>query len=289
MIHVYAFFVFLVTTCIGSFLNVVIYRLPNGMSVAKPPSHCPKCDHMLKWYDNIPIISYITLGGKCRYCGCKITPRYLIVELLTGIISTLIFYRFGISFTSLYGIILFLVLIPISFIDIEHLIIFDRFIIILLVLGVSGIFFNDLNYGNGTLSIGWLDKLIGAGSIIVFGLIIILLEKLFKKYMMGGGDLKLMFAAGLILGWQLLALSVGIASILACIVEIAAKLIKQKKAIPEKAEEQEEKILSDEEAEIAEFKEQGLFPFGPYLAIGFMIAYVFGLNLLEGWFSLLAL
>ena len=68
--------------CVGSFLNVVIYRVPNGMSIAMPPSHCPKCGYKLKWYDNIPVLSYIILGGKCRSCKEPISPRYTIVELL---------------------------------------------------------------------------------------------------------------------------------------------------------------------------------------------------------------
>ena len=155
MMIVYAVFVFLITTAIGSFLNVLIYRLPLKISLVKPSSHCPNCKCKIKWYDNIPIISYIILRGKCRNCKEKISIRYLIVELLTGVISTLIFLRFGISLMSLFGILLFLLLIPLSFIDVEHLIIPDSIIIGLLVLGVVGIFFNNINYFFITFTWRW--------------------------------------------------------------------------------------------------------------------------------------
>lgn len=278
MFIIYSIFVFILTTCIGSFLNVVIYRLPLHMNLAKPASHCPNCNHEIKWYDNIPIISYIVLRGKCRYCKVRITPRYLIVELLTGIISTLIFIRFGISFNSLFGIILFLVLIPIAFIDIEHMEIPDIFIIILLVVGIIGIFFDDLNYGDGTFKVDWLSKLIGAGGVIVFAFIIILLERLFQKDLMGGGDLKLLFVSSLFLGWQLLILMIGIASILSCIVEITKEeiaIIKFKKLHKEDGLKYE--------------RGHRLFPFGPYLSISILICFVFGVNIIEWWLSFLSI
>ena len=80
--------------CVGSFLNVVIYRLPNGMNLAKPDSHCTTCDYMLKWYDNIPVLSYIILGGKCRKCKQKISPRYMLVELLNALLWLLAAHLF---------------------------------------------------------------------------------------------------------------------------------------------------------------------------------------------------
>lgn len=265
---VYGVFIFILCTCIGSFLNVVIYRLPNKMSLAKPASHCPKCNTPIKWYDNVPIFSYIILGGKCRHCKEPISPRYLIVELTTGIISTLIYVRFGLTLYTLFGIIIFLTLIPIAFIDIEHFIIPDSCIIILLLTGILGIFFNDLNYGDGTFSVGYKSKLISLAIIVGFWFIIFLLEKLFKRDLMGGGDLKLLGVAGLILGFEQLLLVLGLASILACIFELIIKAVKKK-----------------EEGE----EESNLFAFGPYLAFSILIIYLFGINIIEWWMSLLTI
>ena len=151
---------------VGSFLNVVIYRLPKEMSLARPASHCPKCDYTLRWYDNIPVLSYIMLGGKCRKCKTKISPRYITVELLNAVlwaVSVLLFFELtpnGIVLT-LIGWVLSSVLISVTFIDIDEMIIFDRFNIIVAVLGVIAIFFD---------SYAWYDHLIGAGAAgLVFG------------------------------------------------------------------------------------------------------------------------
>ena len=266
---VYGVFIFILCTCIGSFLNVVIYRLPNKMSLAKPASHCPNCNSPIKWYDNIPIISYIILGGKCRYCKERISPRYLIVELTAGIISALIFVRFGLTLYTLFGIIIYLTLIPITFIDIEHYIIPDSCIIILLVTGIFGIFFNDLNYGIGLFSVDYKSKLISLAIVIVFWLIIFLLEKLLKKDLMGGGDLKLLGVAGLILGYEQLLLVLGLASILACIAELILKAFKNK---PDESKDN-----------------SNLFAFGPYLSFSILIIYLFGINIIEWWMSLLTI
>ena len=278
MMIIYGIFVFLLTTAIGSFLNVVIYRLPLKMNLAKPASHCPKCNNPIKWYDNIPIISYIALRGKCRYCKEKISPRYLIVEALTGVFSTLIFIRFGVSFNALFGIILFLTLIPIAFIDFEHLLIPDSCIIILLVLGILGLFFNNLSYGEGVININYVSKLISLGIVLVFSFIVILLERLLKRDLMGGGDLKLLGVVGLLLGWQLLLMVIALSSILACIVEIARERI-HKQNIKRK-EEKEDTVIIEEET--------NLFAFGPYIAISAIVIYCFGINIIEWWLGLLA-
>ncbi|MBO4666651.1 MAG: prepilin peptidase [Bacilli bacterium] len=282
MFVLYAVFVFMITTAIGSFLNVVIYRLPLGMNLAMPASHCPKCNEPIKWYDNIPIISYIVLKGKCRKCHEKISPRYLIIELMTGIISTLIFIRFGLTLLSLFGILLFLILIPIAFIDIESMIIPDILVILLLVLGIFGIFFNDLDYGNGLIVIGYKSKLISLAIVAGFTIIIILLEKLFKMDLMGGGDLKLMFCAGLMLGWELLLLVLCISSVLACMCEITKQEIN-------KSRNKKEEVTEEDKKEEKIKNSLRLFPFGPYLAISIVIAYTFGITIIEWWIDLISL
>ena len=278
MMIIYTILVFLLTTAIGSFLNVVIYRLPEKMSLVSPGSHCPKCNTPIKWYDNIPILSYIILKGKCRYCKERISPRYLIVELLTGVSSTLIFLRFGVTFNALFGIIFFLTLIPIAFIDFEHLVIPDSCIIILFVLGVVGLFFNDLSYGEGLINIDYISKLISLGFVVGFSVIIILLERLFKRDLMGGGDLKLLAVVGLILGWQLLLIVIASASVLSCLVEISRERAHKNKI--KKQEEKDDTVIIEEEG-------PHLFAFGPYLALCSIIVYCFGINLIEWWLGLL--
>ena len=140
--------------CVGSFLNVVIYRLPKNMSLAKPKSHCTNCDYQLKWYDNIPVISYIILGGKCRKCKTRISPRYIIVEILNAvlwfvalmlntnvIISTMQtnYLMLAVSFVALST------LICVAFCDFENMEIPDEFQIILLVCGIVSMLFGDVN------------------------------------------------------------------------------------------------------------------------------------------------
>lgn len=183
--------------CIGSFLNVVIYRVPLGMSVVYPPSHCPKCDYKLKWYDNIPVLSYCLLGGKCRGCGEHISFRYTVVELanmLLWLASVFLFFSF-----DAYGIIktvcvmvLSSVLICVFFIDLEHKIIPDRFSVILAVLGVI------LTVSDALLTDGrWTDHLIGFAVGGGFFLLIYYLALwIYKREGLGFGDVKLMAAAG---------------------------------------------------------------------------------------------
>jgi len=279
MLIVYSVFVFLLTTCIGSFLNVVIYRLPNKMSLAFPASHCPTCNHKLAWYDNIPLFSYLFLRGRCRYCNCSISPRYFIVELCTGVFSTLIFIKFGLTWMSLFGILLLLVLVPISFIDIEHHIIPDRFQLILLAIGIASIFLNDINYGAGIINVTYKSKLFAFGLAIAFGLVMLLLQIVLKKELIGGGDLKLLIVVSFSLGWELLVFALGVASIIASIVEIIAIGVKKKKIA---------KLSEKEElSEVEEDEINGLFPFGPYLSIGIMISYVFGITILEWWLNMI--
>ena len=119
----------LIGLCVGSFLNVVIYRVPNEMSLSKPRSHCPKCDCVLHWYDNIPILSYIMLGGKCRNCKESISIRYTLVEILNmllWILSVYLFYEVSIVY-CIISMICCSLLICVFFIDLEHMLIFNRF------------------------------------------------------------------------------------------------------------------------------------------------------------------
>lgn len=130
--------------CVGSFLNVVIYRVPQHMSLAKPRSHCTRCGNTLRWYDNIPVLSYLLLGGKCRKCKSHISLRYTIVELanmLLWLACAALFEGTSIPLACIYMAVCS-VFVCVFFIDLEHQLIFDRFQIILLVLAVASIFFD---------------------------------------------------------------------------------------------------------------------------------------------------
>ena len=243
--------------CIGSFLNVVIYRLPLGMSLAKPDSHCTKCNYFLKWYDNIPVLSYIMLGGKCRKCKSPISPRYMLVEIFTCLCflaCALLFWKNN----PVYAVISALVccsLICIFFIDLEHLYIPDRFHVIIAALGVIAIFFDDFTL--------WYDHLIGLGVgggvfLIIYCAAVLIL----KKEGLGFGDVKFAFAVGLFLGWQKFLFSILLASIVACLVLIPVKHLKK-----------------DENG-----KE---YPFGPFLSLGAFVALLFGANIITWYISLL--
>ncbi len=244
--------------CVGSFLNVVIYRLPNKMSLAKPNSHCPTCKYALRWYDNIPVLSYVMLGGKCRSCKTHISFRYTAVELANTVLwllCTFLFWEKSIPLACIYMVV-FSVFLCVFFIDLEHQIIFDRFQIILLVLGVASIFF-DKDYG-------WLSHIIGGVSgFAVFYLISWGFEKLCGKEGLGGGDVKLAGVVGLLLGWERLLLGLLIATIPAAVIMLI--LSKGKRG------------------------ESRQFPFAPFLVVGFGASMLFGIQIIGWYLSLLGL
>ena len=244
--------------CVGSFLNVVIYRLPHNMSLAKPGSHCPSCKYELHWYDNIPVLSYLMLGGKCRKCKTHISFRYTAVELantLLWLLCVFLFWEKSIPLACIYIIVLS-VFICVFFIDLEHQIIFDRFQIILLVLGVASIFFDK--------DFGWLSHVIGGVvGFAVFYLISWGFEKLCGKEGLGGGDVKLAGVVGLLLGWERLLLGLLIATIPAAVIMLI--LSKGKKG------------------------ENRQFPFAPFLVVGFGASMLFGTQIIGWYLALLGL
>ncbi len=243
--------------CVGSFLNVVIYRVPEGMSVAFPSSHCPKCGYNLRWYDNIPILSYLILGGKCRKCREHISIRYTLVEIanmLLWLLSAILFWKESIVYACV-AMIASSVLICIFFIDLEHMLIFNRFTLTIVALGLVAMFFDSYT----TI----LDHVIGgaSGALVFvglyFGSILVL-----KKEGFGWGDVKLVAAAGLLLGWQKLVLSMLIASVSACIVLLLVKLINK-----------------DENG-----KE---YPFAPFIVAGIMTSLLVGEPIITWYMNLI--
>lgn len=246
--------------CVGSFLNVVIYRVPNGMSVATPASHCPSCGYVLKWYDNVPVLSYIFLGGKCRSCRARISPQYAAVELanmLLWLLSVAVFWEKSIVLAVLAALASSL-MICVFFIDLAHQLIFDRFVIMMGLIGIAATVF-DTAYG-------WRSHLIGGVvGFVSFYLIAWSFEKIRGVEGLGGGDIKLTGVCGLLLGWERLLLSIFIATVSASIVLLALS---------------RKKSDSDEEGGAE-------YPFAPFLTSGFAIAMFFGEDIIEWYLSLI--
>lgn len=248
--------------CVGSFLNVVIYRVPIGMSLVKPASHCPKCGYRLKWYDNVPVLSYIFLGGRCRKCKEPISFRYTAVELgntALWLLSVWLFWEKSIPFAVISALALS-VLVCVFFIDLEHKLVFDRFVIVLTALGICAIFFDPY--------FPWYSHLIGgAAGFLSFLGIGTAFRLITKRDGLGGGDIKLAGACGLLLGWERLLLSVLLASVCACIVLPIVGAVKRKRGT----------------------KGDGEYPFAPFLSTAFGLALLFGNFVIQAYLSLLGL
>lgn len=221
---------------IGSFLNVCIYRLPKSESIVNPPSHCPKCNKKIEWFDNLPLISYILFRGKCRNCKTTISPRYFLVELLTGVMFFFLMFKFGLSFDFFIFMIFTCVLIIVTFIDFDHFLIPDVLVLPGIVLGLAVSVKNSLLVNLSPLFFdvsypfsAFLNSLTGA----IFGFLSLLFvavlgEMLFKKEAMGGGDLKLLAMMGAFLGWRNVFFTIFMSSLVGSVIGIALILFKKK-------------------------------------------------------------
>ena len=221
-------FAFIFGAVVGSFLNVCIFRIPAKASIIKPLSQCPHCHSPVRFYDNIPIISYIVLMAKCRDCGGKISWRYPLVELITALLSLFLFLKFGLSLTFLVIFIFTAVLIVITFIDLDHQIIPD----VLTLPGIP-IFFILAIF---VVKVPWLEALIGLliGGGMLFTIAFIY-QLITKREGMGGGDIKLLAMIGGFLGWKSLIFILLFSSFSGAIIGIAAMVIQKqdmKYAIP---------------------------------------------------------
>ena len=195
---------------LGSFLNVCIYRIPIKKSIIKPPSSCLLCGTSIKFYDNIPVVSWLILRGRCRNCHGRISFRYPAVEAIAGIISLALFLRYGLTLSYFLYLIFMLGLIVISFIDFDHMIIPDVISIPGIITGFTTSFLlPDLK---------WIASLIGivAGGGILF-ITAFMFEKITGKEGMGGGDIKLLAMIGAWLGWKFLPITILIAALTASI------------------------------------------------------------------------
>ena len=241
---------------IGSFSNVCIYRIPRNESVIFPASHCPACYQSIKWYDNIPLLSYLILKGKCRYCQIKISAQYPLVEFLTGYIYLVLFLLYGLQLKAFVYMLLCSALIIISFIDLKEQIIPDTISLPFMALGfLMSFFLKDMSPIDSLLGI-----LSGGGSLL---LVAVAGSYLFKKEAMGGGDIKLAAMVGAFLGWQLTLLSLFLGFFFGAIYGVII-LIKDKE--------------KDEQGDIV--------PFGPFIALGTVLALFFGEAILKWYFML---
>jgi leader peptidase (prepilin peptidase) / N-methyltransferase len=202
---------FVAGLAIGSFLNVCICRIPEGLSIVFPSSRCPHCGHPIRFRDNIPLISYLLLGGKCRDCREGISPRYPLVELITAVFAGLLFWKFGLTPAYPAAFLFVCVLIIITFIDLDHQIIPH-------ILTLSGIPFFALL---AVLFLGlrpidaFLGIMIGAGTLYF---VAVYYEALTGREGMGGGDVNLLAMLGAFLGWQALLFLLFVSSLLGAIV-----------------------------------------------------------------------
>lgn len=251
---VFDIFVFVGGLVVGSFLNVCICRMPKDESVVSPPSHCPRCGYRIRWYDNIPIVSYLVLAGACRGCGTRISLQYPLVELLNGLLTLLLFLRFGPSLTFLALFLFCSSLVVITFIDIEHQIIPDEISLPGIVAGFLFSFFLPW--------LGWLNSLagilLGGGSLL---LVAYGYQWLTGKEGMGGGDIKLLAMMGAFLGWKSVPFIIFASSLVGSVVGITVMLIQKK------------------DSKLA-------IPYGPYLAFGAVLYIFYGRQLIQWYLSL---
>ena len=275
-------FIFTFGAAVGSFLNVVIHRVPNDESIIFPNSACPKCSNRIKFYDNIPILSWLLLGGKCRNCKIPISIRYPLVELFTALLFVLVFWQIGFNAFLPVCLIFVTAIVALIFIDAEHMILpdvinFPLLFFALLVRLIYPLFFGSSYFSDlqifplsqmETYPV-WMVSLLGA---ILGGLVgggsLWLVGEIWKRLRgvdaMGLGDVKMMFAVGALLGWRLTLLSIFLGAFSGAVIGIFV-IARQK-----------DKDL------------QTQIPFGIFLGIGSIIALLFGEQIVKWYLTMFA-
>jgi len=244
------FFITIMGLLIGSFLNVCIHRMPKRESIIYNPSHCNSCNTNLEVLDLIPLISFILFKGKCRYCGEGIKVRYPIVELLTGGIFLITYLYIGFNMLLIKYLILFSALIVITFIDLEHQVIPNKLVFFIIIWGIIW----QLLYPE----LFWYQAVGGA----ILGGGLLLLAAIISRGGMGGGDIKLMFAAGFILGISGTALALFLSFLAGSIIGLVLILLRIK-------------------------GRKDPIPFGPFLSLGIFIAALWGYEIINIYVNLM--
>jgi len=237
---------------LGSFLNVCIYRIPRGESIVFPPSHCPNCNKRLKWYDLIPVLSYIFLKGKCRYCGQKISIRYPIVEILTALGGLLCYLRYGISAQMFISFAIFCILLYISAVDIDTMEISTASVLLLFIARCAQIFLERGVSFNTVLSI--------FSGMFFSMLLILIIYILSKGGAMGFGDVLLIAAGGAGFTAAQAILANFLAFIFGAVFAVLMMILRNKN------------IKSE-------------VPFGPYIAVALFITMIYGDRILQMYFN----
>lgn len=240
---------------IGSFLNVCIFRLPRGESIVWPGSHCPLCTHSIEFYDNIPLLSYLWLGGRCRACRAPISVRYPLVEAANALGYLAIVWSFGLSGTAIFYAMLFSALIVVTGTDLTHKMIPNVITVPGVVIGLLG--------AATVLPVGFINAVLGmaiGGGIL--WLLAWLSPYLFGKEGMGGGDIKLLAMIGAFLGWKPALLTIMIGSFTGSVVGISLIALRM-------------------------IKRDDHIPFGPFLVLGALLSMFFAQPLLDWYQALL--
>ncbi len=254
--------VFIFGAIVGSFLNVCIVRIPHGTSIVQPPSHCPNCKNAIRFYDNIPLISYFVLLGRCRDCGERISPRYVVVELLMALLAAALYRELGFGLAFVAAVIFVAALIVISFIDLEVRIVPD---VISLPGIVAGLLFSVIGryliQDPSELIPSPLSALLG---ILLGGGFLLALAWAYEAFTgvegMGGGDIKLLAMIGAFLGWPSIPVTLFLSSLGGSVIGLTAMLIKgvgRKYALP----------------------------FAPFLCLGALLYLFFGRQLIDFFIS----
>ena len=249
MIFLNSFLIFILGACLGSFSNVCIYRLPINKQIISGRSFCPRCKKKLNWFDNLPLISFLFLNGKCRKCKKVIPLRYFIVEITTGIIFLLIYLNFNNLSTIIFLSVLSLFYVVIFFIDLENFIIPDSLSFSVMTIALLKNFLPNFN----TNFIHEINQSIIGGMVGYLSIwLIIYLYKVIKKIEgMGLGDAKLMAGIGLLFGWQSVPFVLFVSAILGLIFVLPSLLNKQKNMRSE-------------------------IPFGPFIITACLIYFIYG-------------
>lgn len=249
MEYLYIIFAFLYGAVFGSFFNVVGLRVPKNKSIVRPPSHCTNCNHQLKLIDLIPIFSYLFLRGKCRGCGTKISPIYLLTELCTGLLFAFSYYKIGFQWELVVALLFISLLSIIVVSDIAYMLIPDKVLLFFLPLLIIFRIISPLS--------PWWDSILGA----VVGFSLLFLIALLSKGGMGGGDIKLFFLIGLVLGTVNSLLTLFLASVIGMIVGfIVLKVTGKGRKTP--------------------------VPFGPSIAVASIVVYFYGDVLIDWYWNL---
>lgn len=236
---------FILGSVMGSFFHVVATRMSNDESIITPSSHCHICDHKLKWYELIPIVSYIIQGGKCRKCGSYLPLSYLVIEIVTGILYAVCYHEYGLSPELIISIIFISILIIVIVSDIEYMIILDE----VLVFGsVITIIFYLILYG---LDVTVYHVLDAALAFVAMYALKLLGDFIFKKESLGGGDIKLMFFFGLVIGLPLSVVTIFVATFIAFPIALFVLFSRR----------------------------DNMIPFGPFLSMAAILILISGINI----------